>query len=96
MKEKRFTKNQGQAVMASYKNGNIIVETVCCTYQISTATFYEWKVDFAIQGNEEKKRLKELEKENARLKKMYVELQLKKSVLSETLNIAKTQLYRNI
>lgn len=89
MKKKRFTESQRRSVVASYENGNVTVEDLCRTHQISPATFYKWKADFAIQGNEEKKRLKELEEENARLKKMYVELQLEKDVLSEALDIAK-------
>jgi len=75
--------------VASYENSNLTVEDLCRTHQISAATSYKWKADFAIQGNEEKKRLKGLERENARLKKIYIALQLEKDVLSEALDIAK-------
>lgn len=75
--------------MSSYKQGSATVEELCQEHQIFPATFYKWKSDLSAQSTEDKKRLRELELENARLKKMYVELKLEKDVISEALNLAK-------
>jgi putative transposase len=65
------------------------VEQLCEEHQISPATFYKWKNELDDMRHEEKRRLRELEAENLRLKKMYAELQLKHEVVSEALQIAK-------
>jgi len=61
----------------------------CAKRQISPATFYKWKNELETDKNEDKKRLKELEAENLRLKKMYAELQLRHEVVSEAVEILK-------
>ena len=65
------------------------LEALCAEHQISPATFYKWKNEAEIEKNEDKRRLKELETENLRLKKMYAELQLKHEIVSEALGMAK-------
>ena len=80
--------------MTSSENGSFTVEELCSKHQISPATFYKWKADLSAQSTADKKRLKELEAENARLKKMFMELQLEKDVISEALSIAKKQVAR--
>ena len=55
----------------------------------SPATFYKWKRDIAIEQDEDKRRLKQLEKENARLKKMYAELMIDHEILQEGYEMAK-------
>ncbi len=52
-------------------------------HQISPATFYKWKKEVAIEQDEDKRRLKQLEEENARLKKMYADLSLDHSILQQ-------------
>ena len=44
------------------------MELICQEHQISPGTFYKWKESFSIQNNEDKKRLRDLEKENEQLK----------------------------
>ncbi|RDB07208.1 hypothetical protein DVG78_04080 [Runella aurantiaca] len=63
------------------------VELICQEHQISPGTFYKWKESFGIQNNEDKKRLRGLEKANEQLKKMFVELELEKRVISDALEI---------
>ncbi len=94
MKKSRFTESQRRSIVQSYENGSFTVEELCAKHQIAPATFYKWKADLSAQSTGEKKRLRELEAENARLKKMFVDLQLEKDVLSEALSIAKKQAAR--
>lgn len=89
MKKNRFSESQRRSLVNSYEKGTATVEELCKEHQISPATFYKWKSDLSAQSTEDKKRLRELELENARLKKMYVELQLEKDVISEALDLAK-------
>jgi len=82
MKKKTFTKRQRQSVVEEHEKGKSI-EELCREYQISPATFYNWKKAVSIAANEEKRRLKQLEEENARLKKMYSELSMDHEILKE-------------
>ena len=50
---------------------------------ISEATFHRWKVRYGTMSSQEAKRLKELEKENARLKKLVAEKELDMDILKE-------------
>ena len=89
MRKSRFNESQRQAILDSYLKGNKTVEALCEEHQISPATFYKWKNEAETEKNDDKKRLKELEAENLRLKKMYAELQHKHEVVSEAVEILK-------
>jgi putative transposase len=89
MRKSRFSASQREAIVSSHLKGSKTVEQLCEAYQISPATFYKWKNELETDKNEDKKRLKELEAENLRLKKMYAELQLKHEVVSEAVEILK-------
>ena len=89
MRKSRFKESQREAILALHLKGGKTVEAICEEHQISPATFYKWKNEADIQQNEDKKRLRDLEVENMRLKKMYAELQLKHEYVSEALQIAK-------
>ena len=82
MRKSKFTESQRMAILAKADAGQS-VEAICREHQISPATFYKWKNDLAIEQNEDKRRLKQLEEENKRLKKMYAELSLNHEILSE-------------
>lgn len=82
MRQSSFTESQRLAILAEQDAGQTVDE-ICRKHQISPATFYKWKKDLAISQDEDKRRLKELEAENARLKKMYAELCLDHEILSE-------------
>ena len=58
-------------------------------HQISPATFYKWKNEVETDKNDDKRRLKELEVENLKLKKMYAEALLKQEVLTDAIDILK-------
>jgi len=86
MPKKTFTSEQiinnlRQAeVMIS--QGNSIAQT-CKKIEISEQTYYRWRKEYGGMQVEQAKRLKELEKENARLKKAVAELTLDKLILKE-------------
>lgn len=70
--KKRFT--EGQIVSAIKKQeAGIAVKEMCREIGISEATFYNWKAKYGGMQTSDVARLKELERENAELKKMYAE-----------------------
>lgn len=93
MKKSRFTDSQRLEILAKRDQG-MSVEDICRTHQISPATFYKWKNNLATEQDEDKRRLRELELENARLKKMYADLSLNHEILQEGYAIAKKILAR--
>ncbi|MEL6257373.1 MAG: transposase [Bacteroidota bacterium] len=88
MKSSRFSKSQRLAILAQHDSGESI-ESICRAHQISPATFYNWKKDLKEDQDENKRRLKQLEQENARLKKMYAELMIDHEILKEGYAVAK-------
>lgn len=64
MKQSKFTEAQRMAILAKQDVG-ASVEAICREHQISPATFYKWKKELAIEQDEDKRRLKQLEEENA-------------------------------
>ena len=61
------------------------LDQVCRKLGVSEATYHRWKKQYGGAGAEEVKRLKELEKENARLKAIVADLELDKKILKEAL-----------
>lgn len=59
------------------------MEAVCKKLEISEATYHRWKSEYGGMKGDEVKRLKELEKENGRLKKIVADLELDKEILKE-------------
>ena len=57
---------------------------VCRALNVSEQTYYRWRKEYGGMGTEQARRLKELEKENARLKKLVADLSLDKAILQET------------
>jgi len=61
------------------------VEEICRKFGISQATFYNWKRKYGGLGVSELRRLKQLEVENSRLKKMVADLSLDKEMLQDVI-----------
>jgi putative transposase len=61
------------------------VPDVCRSLGISEATFYVWKKKYASLGVAELRKLKQLEDENARLKRLVADLTLDKNILQEVI-----------
>jgi len=85
MKAKRFSEEQIIAVLKEAEAGAKTKE-LCRKHGISDATFYNWKAKYAGMTVSEARRLKELESENAKLKKLLAEAELDKSALKDLLN----------
>lgn len=73
--KKRFTESQIVAAIKKQENG-IPVKEICREIGISEATFYNWKAKYGGMEVNDVIRLRELEKENAELKKMFAEMSL--------------------
>ena len=84
MKKSRFTDSQIIAVLKQAQAGAPVPE-LCREHGISSATFYKWRGKFGGMDVSMVARMKELEEENRRLRKMYVEEKLKAEVVSEAL-----------
>lgn len=82
MRKSNFSESQRMAILAKQDAGQS-VEDICREHQISPATFYKWKKEIAIEQDEDKRRLKQLEEENTRLKKMYAELSIDHNILKQ-------------
>ena len=84
MKKSRFTESQIFQILKEAEAG-IPVAELCRKHGMSNATFYNWRSKYGGMDASAMKRLKELEEENARLKKMYAEEKLKAEIVSEAL-----------
>jgi len=84
MKKSKFTDSQILAVLKQAEAGTA-VPALCREHGISTATFYKWRSEFGGMDASLMGRMKELEEENRRLKKLYVEAQLKADIVAEAL-----------
>ncbi len=80
--KKRFTEEQIIAVLKEQEAGGKTAE-VCRRHGISPATFYSWKAKFGGMDVSEARRLRSLEAENARLKKLLAETMLDIAILKE-------------
>jgi putative transposase len=84
MKTSRFTDSQSIAVLKEAEGGTSVPE-LCRTHGISNATFSRWRSKFGGMDVSLMTRMKELEDENRRLKKLYVNVQLSADLLRESL-----------
>jgi putative transposase len=75
MKKGRFTEHQIVTALKQQEAG-IPVKDICRELGISEATFYNWKARYGGMEASDVSRMKELEKENAELKKMFAEMSL--------------------
>lgn len=83
--KKRFTEEQIIAVLKQGEAG-IPVKEICRTHNISDVTFYTWRKKFGGMGTEELRRLKQLEAENAKLKRMLADAMLDTDALKAALS----------
>lgn len=84
MKRSRFTEEQIIGILKEQEAGAKTAE-VCRKHGISDATFYKWKAKYGGMEVSEARRLKALEDENARLKKLLAESMLNEAALRELL-----------
>lgn len=75
MKKTRFTENQIISILKQQETGMKVTD-ICREYGIGQPTFYNWKSRYGGMDVSQLRKLKELESENSRLKKMYADLSL--------------------
>jgi putative transposase len=84
MKKSQFTESQILAVLKEGEAG-LPVAQIMRKHGISQATYYNWKSKYGGASATELKRLRELEAENAKLKRMYADLALENAAIKEVL-----------
>ena len=85
MKKSRFTEEQIIRALNSVESGEKKVYEMCREVGITHATYYKWKRKYAGLDVNEARRLKELEIENSKLKRMVANLMLEKEAVEDVL-----------
>jgi putative transposase len=79
----KFTEEQVVRLLQEAESGAKSVTDLCREYKITKNTFYVWKKKYGGMSTQEARRLKELERENARLKKLLAERDLEIDAMKE-------------
>lgn len=85
MRKSRFTESQ---IVGILKQGEarVPIAEILRQHNISQATYFHWRSKYAGASVDELKRLRELEAENAKLKRMYAELALENAAIKDVLS----------
>ncbi len=84
MKISKFNDSQIMSILKQAESGTPVA-TLCREHGMSNATFYKWRAKYSGMDTSLMARLKELEAENTRLKKMYAEERLKAEIIQEAM-----------
>ena len=85
MKASQFSSEQIIQILQQAERGEESISTICRAHGIAETTFYRWRKQFGGMSVPEAQRLRELEKENARLKRLLAERDLEVDALKELL-----------
>ncbi len=85
MKKARFTETQIVAILKEADSGAPVKE-LCRKYEISDATYYNWKSKYGGMEASDLKRMKELERELSQLKRMYADMALENRALKDLID----------
>ena len=85
MKQYRFTEAQIVDILAQAARGDMTARDVCNVHGVTEQTFYRWKKKYGDMGTSDVRRLRELESENARLKRMLAESALELDAIKDVL-----------
>lgn len=85
MKKRQFTEEQIVRILQQAERGDQTIGAVCREHGIAENTFYRWRQKFGGLGIPETQRLRELEKENARLKRLLADSRLELDAAKELL-----------
>jgi putative transposase len=83
--KKRFSEEQIVAILREAESEGKTVAQLCRTHGVSEPTFYNWRRKFGAMSEPEVRRLRELEKENGRLKRLLAERDVEIDVIKEFL-----------
>ena len=84
MKKSRYSDSQILSILKQAASG-VPVPELCREHGMSSATFYKWRAKYGGMDASLMARMKELERENKQLKRMYAEVQMKNEVVLEAL-----------
>ncbi len=84
MKKSRYTDSQILNILRQAENG-VLVPELCREHGTSSATFYKWRAKFGGMDASLMARMKDLERENKLLKRMYAEEKMKAEIVAEAL-----------
>jgi len=84
MRKSKFTEEQIIAILAEQERGMATTD-VCRRHGVSSATFYKWKAKYGGMDVSDARKLKTLETENARLKRLLADSMLDNSILKDLL-----------
>jgi len=82
MKKSRFTETQIVSILKEYDSGRSVSD-LCRENGLSQPTFYNWKSKYGGLDASQLKRIKELEEENSRLKRMYADVSMQRDALKD-------------
>lgn len=82
MKKSRFTETQIVSILKEYDGGRSVAD-LCREHGISQPTFYNWKSRYGGLDASQLKRIKELEEENSKLKRMYADVSMQRDALKD-------------
>ena len=85
MRKSKFTEGQIVAILGKGEAGVPVAE-VCRKHGISNGLYYQWKSKYSGVSVNELKRIKELEAENSKLKRMYADLALENTAIKDVLS----------
>jgi len=85
MQKNQFTDEQIVAILQQAEKGEKTVAEVCRQHNVSGNSFYRWRTRFGGLNTSEAARVRELEKENARLKRLLAERDLEVDIIKEIL-----------
>jgi putative transposase len=85
MKRSKYTESQIVGILKEADSG-VAVKEVCRKYGISDATYYKWKSKYGGLEVSDVRRMRELEAENSKLKRMYADLSLENDALKDLIS----------
>ena len=85
MKKKRYNAEQIVRILQEAEKGETTIGELCRRYEVSEATFYRWRRTYGEMKMPEVRRLRQLEQENARLKRLVAERDLEVDAMKEVL-----------
>ena len=85
MRKSKFSETQIVGILKDAESG-VPVDSLLRKYGVSRATFFKWRSKYGGASVSDVKRLRELEVENAKLKRMYADLALENAAIKDVLN----------